>query len=268
MTIKVLVVDDEPLARARACRLLQKKDNIELIGECVNGEDALEQINRLAPDLVFLDIQMPGLTGFDVITHITIEPAPFIIFVTAYDQYAIQAFEFHALDYLLKPYKDSRFDEALERAIAQIKLHQVDDFQQRLGSLKAQQDEQPQAKTKTPTLPSVDIEVSVQGRKKFINSNDIISIESDGNYVTFNVSDRQYLYRATIGSLEYDLAECGFFRIHRSILVNQAHLKRVVYLHSNNQYKLVLDNDAELVSARSYKDRVVRFLDQHPDFSL
>jgi two-component system LytT family response regulator len=97
MIIRVLVVDDEPLARARACRLLKGVADIELIGQCVNGEEALAQINASKPDLVFLDIQMPGLTGFYVLTHITVDKAPFIIFVTAYDQYAIQAFEFHTL---------------------------------------------------------------------------------------------------------------------------------------------------------------------------
>ncbi|MCJ8272883.1 MAG: LytTR family DNA-binding domain-containing protein, partial [Psychrosphaera sp.] len=185
------------------------------------------------------------------------------IFVTAYDQYAIQAFEFHALDYLLKPYKDSRFHEALKRAISQIKLQQMSDFQTGIGNLKNAQSNV----TLVDDIESINIEVAVQGRKKDVSSKDILWIESDGNYVTFYMKDREYLYRATISSLEYDLQECGFFRIHRSILVNWRFLERVVYMHANNQYKLVLKDGRELLSARSYKDRVIRFLDEHPGFS-
>lgn len=261
--ITALVADDEPLARERLVRLLKPFANIDLKAVCENGEQALKSINELQPQLVFLDIQMPGLSGFDVLTHITCETKPWIIFVTAYDDYAIQAFEFHALDYLLKPFKDSRFEEAVTRATEQINLQQQGRFQQSLNDMIESQKD---AKN-VEQFDLVFIEVKVQGREKKVPSAIILWIESEGNYVTLHTTDGDYLYRSTISALEYDLCDAGFHRIHRSILFNVSALAQVRYLHSNNQYKFVLKNGEELISARSYKDRVIQFLDSHPQFA-
>lgn len=262
MNIRVAIADDEPLARERLVRLVNKEPSLQLVAVCEHGQQALSTINEQKPDLVFLDIQMPGLSGFDVITNINTEPKPWIIFVTAYDRYAIQAFEFHALDYLLKPFKDSRFEEAVMRALKQISLEQHSSHQKHLANLIDDK-----SAFKTNKLHDVFIEVKVQGRTKHINSQDILWIGSDGNYVTLYTTSGEYLYRSTISSLEYDLAEAGFFRIHRSILFNINALENVLYLHANNQYKLILHDRTELISARSYKERMAQFLDNHPQFS-
>ncbi len=253
MKITTIIVDDEPLARQRITSLLNEIVEIEIVEQCRNGKEAIAAIHSLQPDLVFLDIQMPGIDGFGVLDQL--EKLPVVIFVTAYDQYAIQAFDYHAIDYLLKPYKDGRFYEALGCAIKQIQLQNLSGIHQKLESLRTAKKEEAVA------FQGVDFEIKYQGTIRRISSNQINWINADGNYVELHCKDKTHLYRSTISTLEFDLQQNGFIRIHRSILIKKSAIKRVRYLNNNNQYKFVLLGGEELLSARSYKERVVEFLE-------
>ncbi len=257
MRVSCIVVDDEPLARQRIERLLGHIELTTVLASCANGKEALAAIDKYQPDLVFLDIQMPGLNGFDVLDRLTSLPA--IIFVTAFDQYAIKAFEYHAIDYLLKPYKDERFLEALSNAVRQIQLHNLDSLQNKLIQLRDTPKEAVEE-----GLPQY-FEIKEQGRNITLSSNNIYWMSAAGNYVEFHMQDKVYLYRSSISALEYELQAFGFLRIHRSILVNKRYIDKVNYLHSNNQYTFLLKNEETLLSARSYKERIIQFMDEEKD---
>jgi len=254
MKIKTIIIDDEPLARQRIEGLLSHVDEIDLICQCRNGFEAIEAITKHQPDLIFLDIQMPGIDGFGVLDKI--ETLPVVTFVTAYDHYAMQAFDYHAIDYLLKPYKDARFYEALSHAIKQIQLQNLSSVHQKLESLRES------TRQKENYIKGINFEIKHLGRLIKINSNDIDYVNAAGNYVELHSKGVIHLIRSTISSLEYDLEENGFLRIHRSILVNETSIERVNYLNTNNQYKFVLSNDVELQSSRSFKDRIVSYLER------
>jgi two-component system LytT family response regulator len=251
--IRTLVVDDEPLARARILKLLENFEYITVIGECKNGREALSQIKTYKPDLVFLDIQMPDLTGFDVLESQAIDPLPFIIFVTAYDHYAIKAFNVHAVDYLLKPYDDERFIQALTHAKEQILLKDASLLHKKmiriLDEYKHQQSDELTA-----------IEVKEKGMTKLVNVNDIYWIEAEGNYLKIHLENNRHLIRKTLQNIENQLDNRMFLRIHRSMLVNQLYIESVKY-KGNNQYSFNMKNGGKLMSSRSYKEDVTRYLD-------
>ncbi|SFC57766.1 LytR/AlgR family response regulator transcription factor [Pseudoalteromonas denitrificans] len=253
MKITTVIVDDEPLARQRICGLLNEITEIEIVEQCRNGKEAIEVIHSLKPDLVFLDIQMPGIDGFGVLDQL--EKLPVVIFVTAYDQYAMQAFDYHAIDYLLKPYKDARFYEALSYAIKQIQLQNLSGIHQKLESLRSVKRDEP------IVFQGLNFEIKHQGITSIISSNQIDWINAGGNYVELHCKNKMHLYRSTISTLEFDLQKNGFIRIHRSILIRKSAIKRVSYLNSNNQYRFTLQDGEKLLSARSYKERVVEFLE-------
>lgn len=250
--IRTLIVDDEPLARARLLNLLKKVDYVTVVGECKNGREALQQIENYQPDLVFLDIQMPDLNGFEVLSK-SIQPLPFIIFVTAYDQYALKAFDMHAVDYLLKPYDDERFTHALEYARKQINLKEKAFLHQKMMQLL----DTYQAKQEDGPLQS--IEVKDKGRSIFININDVFFIEAEGNYLQLHLRDRQYLIRQTMQGIEEILPADVFLRIHRSILVNVNYVDRLRY-DGNNQYVFTLKNGKRLSTGRSYRETIEQYL--------
>ena len=217
--IRTLVVDDEPLARARIIHLLQKYDYIQVIGECKNGQEALRKMADYKPDLVFLDIQMPDLNGFDVLAKADKSDLPFIIFVTAYDQYALKAFDVHAVDYLLKPYDDERFSTALEHARKQINLnHNALLHHKMVNLLKHHEDE------KSEILSQ--LEIKEKGRNILLNVYDIYYIESQGNYIQVYTREKSFLIRQTLQSIDEQLAKDTFLRIHRSLLVNTNYLHK------------------------------------------
>jgi len=255
MKITTIIVDDEPLARQRISGLLSEIVEIEIIEQCRNGKEAIAAIHSQQPDLVFLDIQMPGIDGFGVLDQL--EKLPVVIFVTAYDQYAMQAFDYHAIDYLLKPYKDGRFYEALGCAIKQIQLQNLSGIHQKLESLRIAK------RVESVQFQGLNFEIKHQGITNIISSNEIDWINADGNYVELHCKNIMHLYRSTISTLEFDLQKNGFIRIHRSTLINNSAIKRVRYLNSNNQYKFILHDGEELLSARSYKERVVEFLENN-----
>lgn len=256
MKISTIIVDDEPLARRRIIGLLAEINEIEILDQCRNGKEAILSINTHQPELVFLDIQMPEIDGFGVLDQI--EKLPVVIFVTAFDQYAMQAFDYHAIDYLLKPYKDGRFYESLGYAIKQIQLQNLSGIHQKLESLRGAK------RDNAITFKGIVFEIKNQGITSKISSNDVDWINAGGNYVELHCKDKMHLYRSTISTLEFDLQENGFIRIHRSLLIKKSAIQKVHYLNTNNQYKFRLTSGAELLSARSYKDRIVEFLEKHP----
>lgn len=251
--IKTLVVDDEPLARARICKLLEGYDFISLLGECRNGREALRQIVDYRPDLVFLDIQMPDFNGFELLAKMDKDKLPFIIFVTAYDQYALRAFDVHAVDYLLKPYDNDRFEQALEHACRQIQIKDEAGLHQRmLGVL--QEFEQRQ-------LPgNLRLEVKDRNRTIFINLLDIQWVEAQGNYLRLYLADSNYLIRQTLQAFEEQVQGLPFLRIHRSVLVNTNYLAGHRY-DGNGQYNLTLRNGKQLQSSRGFRDAIEHFFD-------
>ncbi len=251
--IRTLVIDDEPLARARIVKLLKQVAYIHILGECKNGREALKQINSYKPDLIFLDIQMPDLNGFDVLKKGQLKQVPFIIFVTAYDQYALKAFDVQAVDYLLKPYDDERFMQALEHAKNQIILKDNSFLHQKMIDLLKEYD----------NLHKEDLtalEIKDKGRTLNINVNDIYWIKAEGNYLNIHLENKTWLLRETLQALEDSLNNQFFIRIHRSILVNKNYLKRYKY-QGNNQYLLILENGERLNSSRSYKKNVLKILE-------
>lgn len=252
--IRTLVVDDEPLARARIVKLLEQVDYIAIVGECKNGAEALRQMAEYRPDLVFLDIQMPDLTGFEVLSRQELHPLPFIIFVTAFNQYALRAFDVHAVDYLLKPYDDERFLQAVEHARRQINLKEDAVMHQKM--MKMLEAHQHGREDELQHL-----EIKEKGRTVLVNVLDIRYIEADGNYLKVHTPGKAYLIRCTLQSIEEQLDNSLFLRIHRSLLVNTNFIREVKY-EGNNQYAFHMKDGRCLASSRSYRDEIHRYLDE------
>ena len=245
--IRALIVDDEPLARRRIRNLLAEAEDVDVIAECANGKDALHAIEEFPPDLLFLDIQMPELDGFAVLQAIGVGHVPVVIFVTAYDQFALRAFEAHALDYLLKPFDDERFAAALQRARAQIRQQRGDDLDRRLRALleEVRGDRGYLQRLAVPTGP----------RSVFIRTEEIDWIEADRNYIRLHVGDRAYLMRENLGRIESALDPTKFCRIHRSTIVNIDRIQAVESLF-RGEYLVVLHDGTRLTSGRSYRRNV------------
>jgi two-component system LytT family response regulator len=245
--IKTMVVDDEPLARERVVTLLAGESDIEVVGECRNGEEATDAIPRLNPDLVFLDVQMPGVSGFEVIDAVGPERMPMVIFVTAYEQHALKAFEVRALDYLLKPFDRERFLEALGRARRSIEREQTGDLGRRLLALV--QD------VRSPAQRSERIVVKSEGRLCFLRTDEIDWVEAAGNYVRLHIGSTAHLLRDTMTSMEARLDPQKFFRIHRCRMVN---LERVQELQPwfNGEYVVQMRDGTRLNLSRGYREKL------------
>jgi two-component system, LytTR family, response regulator len=244
MTIRAVIVDDEPLARRRIRNLLAEAEGVEVVAECSNGREAIEVIEGSPPDLLFLDIQMPELDGFDVLRAIGVGRVPVVVFVTAYDHFALRAFEAHALDYLLKPFDDERFEAALERARERIRQHQGDDLDRRLRAL----------------LDGVRVNrtylqrfaVPTGDRTVLIRVEEIDWIEAERNYIRLHVGSRTYLMRENLSRIEAALDPATFCRIHRSTLVNIDRIRSVETLF-RSEYMVVLHDGTKLNSGRSFR---------------
>ena len=247
--IRALIVDDEPLARERLRKLLAAESDIELIGECSDGVSAVQSIRDLSPDIVFLDVQMPELDGFGVIAAIGDGRMPAVVFVTAHDQFALKAFEVHAVDYLLKPYNKERLQTALRRAIEQARRHQAGDLNQRLTALLA--DVKPAAKPRHAER----IAVKSSGRVVFVKVDDIDWIEAADNYVSLHVGAEEHLHRETMASLEVQLPPEKFMRISRSTIVHVDRIKELQPLF-HGEYAVILRNGAKLTLSRSYREKL------------
>jgi two-component system LytT family response regulator len=246
--IRALIVDDEPLAREGIRELTRAADDVRVIGECTNGRDAVEVIRRERPDLLFLDVQMPEMDGFKVLDALVEEEMPpVVVFVTAYDEYALRAFEVHALDYLLKPLDPNRFAQALARAREQLEL-------KRKGATSGRIVEMLQEMRSRPEYLDRFL-VKSRGRVHFIDAADIDWIEAAGNYVKLHTQDEDHLIRETMAALEERLDPRQFLRIHRSSIVN---IDRVNELHPmfNGEYTVVLKDGTELTLSRTYRSKL------------
>jgi two-component system, LytTR family, response regulator len=229
--MQVLVVDDEEWARRNVTVLLRRDPEVESIAECASGAEAIEAIKRSKPQVVFLDVQMPECDGFDVLEMLGADLPPVIIFVTAYDQYALRAFEAGALDYLLKPFDDRRFQRALQRAKDMLASH-----------------------TRVPR-PAQRLVVKTPGQLLFVNAADIDWIDAAGYYACLHVGNSTHILRRTLQELERDLGEEQFIRIHRSVIVN---LERIggLELRETGEYEVVLKSKIRLRLSRRYRKRL------------
>lgn len=245
--IRTLIVDDESLARERIRDMLASDPQIEVVADCANGRDAIEAIQLLSPDLVFLDVEMPGIDGFGVLEAIKSGRIPTIIFVTAYDRYAVRAFEVFALDYLLKPFDQERFDKALSRAKAQLSIEQNDALNQRiLSALEA---------IKTRPVHLERLVIKMNGHVFFIKAEEIDWLEAEGNYVRLHAGKESYLLRDTISALESQLDPKRFIRVHRSAIVN---IDRITELQPwfHGEYRIILREGVQLTLSRTYREKL------------
>jgi len=252
--IKTLIVDDEPLARRSLRLLLERDSQIEILGECRNGKEAVKAIETSRPDLIFLDIQMPEMDGFDVIERVGAEHVQAVVFVTAFDQYALKAFEVHALDYLLKPYDDLRFSQALQRAKLQIESREISKVSKRLLALLEERESQKSISTSAkPYLTRLMIKLA--SRVVLLKVDDIDWIEADGNYAKLHVGRKAHLLREKMHDLEAQLDPQRFVRIHRSIIVNLERIKEL-HPHFNGDYVVVLEDGRQLKLSRSRREQL------------
>lgn len=256
--IKTLIVDDEPLARQNIHLLLKKDPEIEMIGECGSGAEALKIIKERSPDLMFLDIQMPEVSGFDVLEKLNGVNIPVVVFVTAFDQYALKAFEVHAIDYLLKPFNDERFEKALKHAKAQVESMESNKFSQKLFSLLEDHGIDRAAKTAAAKFLKR-VMVKSAGRVIFLSVDDIEWISAEDYYVKLHTGKKSYLLRETMNDLEAQLDPDKFIRIHRSTIVGIERIKEL-HPHFNGDYMVVLNDGTELKLSRSRREQVQMIL--------
>jgi two-component system LytT family response regulator len=246
-----MIVDDESLGRRRIRHLLRTEPDFEIIGECANGHDAIAALRGSNPDLVFLDVQMPELSGFEVLAQIPAEKLPVVIFVTAFDRFALKAFEARALDYLLKPFDDERFYDSLERARIHLSNRQSTRLSERLLNLVKHVS--PQGKWLSRMA------VKTEGRLLFINVLEIDRVEAIGNYLKVHVGAESHMLRGRLGELEKQLDPNQFFRIHRSTLVNLDRVKEFQPLFKGDGV-LILKNGSRLGVSRGCSQRLQRQL--------
>jgi two-component system LytT family response regulator len=258
----ILLIDDEPLARKRLRQFLRECNDCNIVGECGDGREAVARIRQLQPDLVFLDVQMPEVSGLDVLAALDPGERPLVIFVTAHDEYAVRAFEVHAVDYLLKPFDRERFQEAFARARALIANRAAVAEREKLSALLSET-----GKVAGSNEPSADVMhdrilVKTGTRVLFLDPGDIDWVEAAGNYVKLHVGENEYIVRESITRLENMLATRHFARVHRSTIVN---LNRVRELRPwfSGEMIIVMQNGTELKLSRTYRkdlERRVRIL--------
>jgi two-component system, LytTR family, response regulator len=252
--IRAVIVDDEAPARNKIRELLKSDPEVEIIDECSNGREAVQTIAAKNPDLVFLDIQMPELDGFGVLEAIGPERLPAVVFVTAYDHYAVQAFEVHAVDYLLKPFDRQRFQTALDRAKTHMQLDHKKELNHRLNSILRE--------LKGPVKQSERFVVKSGGRVFFLKNDEIEWIEAAGNYVRVHVGKETHLLRETMNAIAKKLDPALFIRIHRSTFVNVEKIKELQpWFHG--EYVVILRDGTQLTMSRSYRSNLPELLGTH-----
>jgi two-component system, LytTR family, response regulator len=251
LKIRALIIDDEPLARDRLAALLTGEEDIEVIGQCTNGIEALAAIQEKTPDLVFLDVQMPELDGFGVLSALEGERRPAVIFVTAHDRFALKAFEVHAIDYLLKPFDRERLKKALDRAREQLRRRDSGEIEQKMNALLA---------SLKPEAKQLDrIPVKTSGRVILVKITDIDWIEAADNYVNLHTGKEAHLHRETMTALEQRLPPSKFLRISRSAMVNVDRIKELQPMF-HGDYTVILQNGAKLTLSRGYRDALNQLL--------
>jgi two-component system LytT family response regulator len=259
MNIRTLLVDDEPLARRGLELRLKKHADIEIVGEAGNGREAFHQISSLRPELMFLDVQMPGVDGFELLRAVPASMLPMTVFVTAYDQYALAAFAASALDYLLKPVEDARLDQAVERARTHLTTRSAHDHCEQLLKLLAKLSNQPDLHLDDVITPTSrgngKLAIRDGSRIVRVDVDAIQWIDAAGDYMCVHTSDATHVLRGTMHDLEQRLDPHRFQRVHRSTIVNLSRV-REMRPHQNGEYFLVLDSGHELKLSRSYKEKV------------
>lgn len=258
--IRTLIVDDEPIARRGLRQQLRTEADVEIIGECANGREALAAIRKESPDLIFLDVQMPLLDGFGVVDAIGVENFPTVVFVTAYDEHAIRAFEVNALDYVLKPIDQERFQKTLGRVRKQVKSSKSREVEARLAALlhdlgyfKSQNERMAHPER---------LVVKEAGRVFFLSVDDVNWINAQGNYVELHTKDGTHLLRETMNGMESKLDPHEFLRLRRSTIVR---IDRIKELHPlfNGEYAVTLRDNTRLTSSRRYRQNLDALLKGH-----
>lgn len=247
MTIRCLIVDDEPLGRERVASLLRTLPDADVIGLCDNGSDAIDMIDALSPDLLFLDVQMPELDGFGVLAAIRPTNLPAVIFVTAHSQYAIRAFEVHAQDYLLKPFDPDRLFAAYHRAAERIRLRQLEPANTQLLALVADMARQRTRRTRVP--------IKTDGRVTLLPVEDIDWIESSDNHVKIHTKGHVHVVRQTLQSMDDTLPPDTFVRVHRSAIINVARIKEIQPWFTG-EYVVILQDGTQVRTSRGYRARL------------
>lgn len=246
-TYTVVIADDEPNARAYLIRLLQNDEQINLLKECKNGVEVSSFIEKIQPDIVFLDVEMPGATGLDVVKKVSDNTA--VIFTTAFEEYAVKAFEFKVLDYLLKPFDEDRFKVALKRAKDHVELNKQQEFTQKMFSMledyKSKQSSELRA-----------IELKKKGFIEKVNVEEINYVEASSVYAELNTDKGKELYRSSLQELEHKLPD-HFLRIHRAFIINLNKISEVRY-NNNNTYDFHMKDGTSITSGRTYKEPIMK----------
>ncbi len=252
--IRVCVVDDEPLACRKIQRLLAEDPDIDVVGICNNGQDACEAIQKLTPDLIFLDIQMPEMDGFEVLKSLQLETLPHVVFVTAYDRYAIRAFEVHALDYVLKPFDRKRFLEALKHGKSCVSQDRERSSNKDLKALLDEIKGRPRYVER--------LVIKSRGKIYFLKTDEIDWIEAQGKYEMVHAGREGHLVREGMSKLESELDRKKFVRIHKSTIVN---VDRIAHLQPlfHADFRVILRDGTTLTVSRRYRERLESFLGKH-----
>lgn len=266
MTIRALIVEDEPLARQRLKQCLANEPDVQLVGECGDGRTAAQAIRQLVPDLVFLDVQIPEMNGFAVLRDVMNDNGarPLVVFVTAYDEYALQGFEVNALDYLLKPFDEERFRETMRRVRDHLaRSREAVISRSLLDALDRYRSDEPEPAAVTPRrTPEAEggrltrITVKDNGRVFFVKAADITWVEAAGNYARAYVRGASHLIRTSLKELEERLPAGSFARIHRGVIVNLEHVREIQpYMHGD--YRVVLNDGTVLRMSRRFRNAVL-----------
>lgn len=267
--IRAIIVDDESLAREALLVMLGDDSEIEVIAECRNGREAVAAIREQLPDVVFLDIQMPEMDGFQVIEEIGVEQMPVTVFVTAFDKHALRAFEAHALDYLLKPFDHDRFDTALQRAKTQVRQQRLGEISENLFAVmqdmnfKSGESEADNRKSdKNIQKEPIDrVVIKASGRIYFLKTEEIDWIEASGDYLSLHSAGKSHLIRETMNNFHAKLDAKKFLRIHRSTIVNVERIKDIQPLFKG-EYVITLTSGKRLKSSRGYRCELQSLLDE------
>jgi two-component system LytT family response regulator len=250
--IRALIVEDEPLARERIRTLLEEEPDVHIVGEVGDGRSAVEAIRARSPDLVFLDVNMPELDGFGVIEEIGTDDMPAVVFVTAFDQFAVKAFDTHALDYILKPFDQDRFHTAVDRARDALRRRDAGELDARLKDLLSE--------VRRPHYVER-LAVKAGGKIIFLRIDDIDWIGAEGNYARLHTGNRSHLLRETMSSLEEKLDPQRFLRIHRSTIVNTDAIAELEPLFQGD-YVVILRGGTRLTSSRGYRGNLQEFMNR------
>jgi two-component system, LytTR family, response regulator len=255
--LRTIIADDERLAREKLRKLLASEPGIQIVAECSDGEQTLLALREFGADLIILDVQMPMMDGFEVLSHLTPEEIPAIIFATAYDKYALRAFEAHALDYLLKPFDQGRLHSALERARMELGRSHDREITQRILSLL----ERVKYGAEQPS-PVLRLVIREKGRIVFLNLDEVEWIEASANYVRLHAGKESHLFRETISRIAERLDPDHFIRIHRSTIVDVRKIKELIPVNSG-EYIVVLKNGKELSCSRGYRAALQNVIQKH-----